>query len=450
MRRLAVGASAVVVVLGALAFGPPGAPGPSPVKAASGPTFGVPRVVDPLHTYGEPDIKVAPNGDVHVSGPQGTGVQRSIWNVSVDGGDSWRVVQAVPGADQSPVIPNKTDLGPGGGDTEIAIARDGKVYFSDLWALTCFTAAATADRGKTIQSQPAGCGFPGGDRQWMALLDPAPSDNSTAPYYLAHKDDAGGYKPILYQEYDDLLTGNAVDMSTDGVMYAKAGEFANDGIHATNNGNIVVDQHTGALLGLVRGNGGNDVSLAIGQQNADGTYGAFTYKDFLVNPPGDPQNLFPVLAMDKARNAYAVWTLQCNQPATGDALAAPCFHVYYSWASAATGWATWAAPVQLDSPPSASALMPWVAAGGNGIIDVVWYGTDKRVHPSAQENQAWHVFMAQVTDAASSSPTVTQARVTPHPMHYNDICLLGTGCITEIGNRNLADFFEVAIDPEGR
>ena len=35
-------------------------------------------------------------------------------------------------------------------------------------------------------------------------------------------------------------------------------------------------------------------------------------------------------------------------------------------------------------------------------------------------------------------------------MHYNDICMLGTGCITQTGNRNLADFFEVAIDNQGR
>jgi hypothetical protein len=35
-------------------------------------------------------------------------------------------------------------------------------------------------------------------------------------------------------------------------------------------------------------------------------------------------------------------------------------------------------------------------------------------------------------------------------MHYNDICLQGTGCITGQGNRNLADFFKVTIGPDGR
>src|SRR5690349_11640633 len=65
-------------------------------------TWGVPRIVDPIHAYGEPDIKVAPNGDVLVSGPQGTGVQRSVWNVSKDNGDSWRVVNGVPTSNQQP------------------------------------------------------------------------------------------------------------------------------------------------------------------------------------------------------------------------------------------------------------------------------------------------------------------------------------------------------------
>jgi hypothetical protein len=44
---------------------------------------------------------------------------------------------------------------------------------------------------------------------------------------------------------------------------------------------------------------------------------------------------------------------------------------------------------------------------------------------------------------------VTQVKVTPHPMHYNDVCLAGTGCISQRGNRNLADFFAVTIDQSG-
>jgi hypothetical protein len=48
-----------------------------------------------------------------------------------------------------------------------------------------------------------------------------------------------------------------------------------------------------------------------------------------------------------------------------------------------------------------------------------------------------------------AAPAVTMVQVSPHPMHYNSICLLGTGCITAQGDRNLADFFSVTIDHSG-
>ena len=43
---------------------------PPPIK------FEVPAVVDPIHTNGEPDIAIDPQGRVFVSGPTGTGTQR--------------------------------------------------------------------------------------------------------------------------------------------------------------------------------------------------------------------------------------------------------------------------------------------------------------------------------------------------------------------------------------
>ncbi|MDQ1745829.1 MAG: hypothetical protein QOD07_92, partial [Frankiaceae bacterium] len=42
--------------------------------SAATPVFGVPRIVDPIHAYGEPDLAVNPKtGAIHASGPQGTG-----------------------------------------------------------------------------------------------------------------------------------------------------------------------------------------------------------------------------------------------------------------------------------------------------------------------------------------------------------------------------------------
>src|SRR5213078_4157888 len=161
--------------------------------------------------------------------------------------------------------------------------------------------------------------------------------------------------------------------------------------------------------------------------------------------------LFPVLTQDSARNLYAVWAVgdssdvDCTNPGTSQ-----CFHVYYSYASAADGWTAWSAPKQVDQAPSQTGVFPWAQGGGPGILDVVWYGTDQRINPSDQKNQAWDVYFQQITQANTAKPDLHQVKATPHPMHYNDICLLGTGCITATGNRNLADFFQVNIDADGR
>src|SRR2546425_3223399 len=63
---------------------------PPPIK------FEVPAVVDPIHTNGEPDIGIDPFGRVFVSGPTGTGTQRSVWLGSVDRGHTFRIISPGP------------------------------------------------------------------------------------------------------------------------------------------------------------------------------------------------------------------------------------------------------------------------------------------------------------------------------------------------------------------
>src|SRR5206468_10943282 len=66
-------------------------------SSSSGIGFQVPTVVDPIHTNGEPDIAIDVQGRVFVSGPTGTGTQRSTWFGSVDGGQTFRVMaQKIP------------------------------------------------------------------------------------------------------------------------------------------------------------------------------------------------------------------------------------------------------------------------------------------------------------------------------------------------------------------
>src|SRR5439155_7887488 len=85
-------------------------------------TFETPSPVDPIHTFGEPDVGVDPQGRVFASGPTGTGTQRSVWFGSADGGHTFRVVTPCPLAPFPPcAAPNAltgTTAPPGGGDTD--------------------------------------------------------------------------------------------------------------------------------------------------------------------------------------------------------------------------------------------------------------------------------------------------------------------------------------------
>src|SRR5712691_1164092 len=121
---------------------------PPPIK------FEVPAVVDPIHTNGEPDIGIDVFGRVFVSGPTGTGTQRSVWFGSVDRGHTFRIIN--PGMPPSALA--GTNAPPGGGDTDINFDHNGRQYFVDLYALICDRTATTSDGGATVmQSISGGC-----------------------------------------------------------------------------------------------------------------------------------------------------------------------------------------------------------------------------------------------------------------------------------------------------
>ena len=438
--------------------------------ASSAITFETPTIVDPIHTNGEPDIAIDPQGRVFNSGPTGTGTQRSTWFGSVDGGHSFRVMaqKAVPTAIMGIPAP-----GPGGGDTDIAFDRSGRQYFADLWALACQRVAVTGptNSGASDQENFLGCSGsgPGSDRQWFAVYDPAPGTPNQSKYV--------GPRPLVYLEWNNIVGpgpngGAQWNMSTDGLNYINAtagvtpanstsySPFGPDGYPAidqvtgkvfqaagctTNNGckssglwmNIGTPDASGSLHFLDdNGNGGQDLTQLIP----------------IAATNGSPDVLFSVLSMDTARNLFAVWAVSSTDPRQRQ--------IFVSASSAASEWKAWTAPVQVSDGSTATGdatnVFPWLKAGGPGRADAVWYGSDKQVDPSSHNNQSWNVFMSQVVFPTNTTGGITGAapskqltKVTPHPMHYDDVCLAGTGCIAQTGNRNLADFFVVTIDSSG-
>jgi hypothetical protein len=434
-------------------------------RAQSPISFETPTVVDPLQTGGEPDIAVDPQGRVFASAPTGTGTQRSVWYGSVDGGHTFRVISANKPAD---TITSETQP-PGGGDTDIQFDRSGKQYFADLYALLCFRTATTSDGGATVASKPdGGCAKTNrsiADRQWLAVYDPAPGTPKRSAYT--------GDTPLVYMEYNNgvgVTTGSSEWVrSNDGLTFTDAlaghpgaetyAPFGADGYPS-------IDQVTGKVFepaynpGAAAGT--SDILLNIGTPDANGdltfldagndTSKLITVAPGVLDDRGDSAN-FVVSSMDSGRNLWVAWVARSTDPKKAQ--------TYVAVASAASGWTAWSKPVQVSmptaTPGSYTSIFPWIKAGGPGRADVVWYGANMYTDPSAENGQAWDVFMSQVVwpvDAAKNvstgaAPSVDQVKVTPHPMHYGAACLKGTGCIAAKGNRNLADFFNISIDRSG-
>ncbi len=445
--------------------------------------FATPMVMDPIHAVGEPTIVHSPASDntVYASGPWGTGTQRSVWDASADGGETFRLVQqCAPESGEvateclAPTAVSGTANPPGGGDTDQRLDHNGKDYFADLWALACDRVATTTDHGATALQNAYGCNSPtatpttrpdGSDRQWLAVFDPALTGvTSTAP--------DRALAPLTYMEYNNLQTTQSNPAywvkSTDGVNYAPAnsdnGNFGSDGYPA-------VDQLTGKVFEASGCSGGAALCLNIGTPvNSSGNLcflddpasitiggtshtcpvgtGLITIAGGLA---GDPDLLFPVASMDSGRNLHVSFAVNGSVSGTTST-----YQVFTTVAGAASGWTKWAKPVQVSLAPSNVNVFPWMVAGGAGRSNSVWYGTSSFVDPSTNGGQAWNVYMSQVVWPVNSTggvtlaaPSVTMVKVSPHPMHYNSICLLGTGCITAQGDRNLADFFSVTIDHHG-
>src|SRR5439155_7390008 len=350
--------------------------------------------------------------------------------------------------------------------------RSAKQYFADLYALSCDRVATTSDGGASVQDGFLGCGTsPGSDRQWLAVYDPAPGTPQDSAYT--------GPTPLVYLEYNNLVGpgpngGAQWNKSTDGINYTNATARVTTATEAVYSpfgpdGYPAIDQQTGKVFqaaGFGNSDGSYALLLNIGTPDASGNLnflaaptassgGGPNYAKLIHiadNLPGSPDTLFNVASMDTARNLYVVWAVSSDTPSERQ--------VFVSAASAASGWKDWTAPVQVSDGSTGTGdavnVFPWIKAGGPGRADAVWYGQDKNVDPSSQSGQAWNVFMSQVvfpTNTAGgvtgAAPTKTLVKVTPHPMHYNDICLMGTGCIESQGNRNLADFFLITIDANG-
>jgi hypothetical protein len=196
---------------------------------------------------------------------------------------------------------------------------------------------------------------------------------------------------------------------------------------------------------------------------AKSTDGGITWTDTKVfsTDPGSKRELnllFPVVEVDKAGNVSSLWS--------------DGYKIQY--AVSTDGAKTWSKPYQVNTDNRGakpevgkSDLFPWMAAGANGMLDVVWYhgeggapGSNLSYRNQGDKNTHWTVAFAQLGRAAAkkagaAAPTLLSysSAITPY-MHTGTICNNGTFCDLPIpgssGDRSLLDFFQVAIDGAGR
>src|SRR5437899_3607639 len=433
----------------------------------------------------EPGDRVDSQGGVYVVSIRGVpgGVDLWRWSSPLDGGvnangtlpfkyegqpDNCGIYSFTEGGCANNVG-SLTNLGvaPGGGDADIAInapdPNNSNVPNLPLTSLTLapgVTATHSSNRGDSFTAPNVVAALiPGDDRMWNDATDIS----------------------TVYMSYHDVATFNIdVQRSTDGgVTYdAGAGEAidastfpAAGDVTATSSANIAgqirVDNSGCPSRGnLYSGfvapdtltdnvNGGPLRTVYVGV-STDAKLGEplFTFTDHRVftSPLGSlgARNglgqIFPALATDEFGYVYAVWSDNTN--------------IFFS--SSSNQGTTWTPALRVNSGTTVgnSNVFPWVAADANGHAVVVWLGANlpgNSNDPAAMEETCtdgtnscwaqWHVYMAEPVNGHAAVASFKQSTASDHVIHSGTV---STGGLGGSANRNLADFFQVALDRQHR
>ena len=368
-------------------------------------------------------------------------------------------------------VGSETNLGvaPGGGDADIAVNRLDPTTGTPNLPLTSLTLAPgvtgthSTDRGDNF-SPPnvAAAAIPGDDRQWMEATDPK----------------------TVYLTYHDVSTFNIdVQRSNDGgVTYANGAGEAIDAQTFPAAGTPNGTANLAAQIKIDYGScpsRGNLYQLFIAPDNGlenetnqpmrsayigvsvDAKFGlpAFTFTDYKVytGPKGaNNGNIFPALAVDQFGFLYAVWSDNSN--------------IFFTSSSDLGKTWTPARVVNQGATVGKANVFPWVAADANGHVVVAWLGANKAGNsndravmepghtpedngPCTQGTTCmtkwakWNVYVLETVNGHAAKPRFAQYTASDHVIHRGTI---STGGVGGGADRNLADFFQVALDPQHR
>ncbi|MGH9072525.1 MAG: hypothetical protein ACRDZQ_00165 [Acidimicrobiales bacterium] len=469
-------------------------PALTPSSGGSTLAFGHETVVDQQRITGEPSESISPasnsggHHNIYVSTPFGFLTTASfIWK-SEDGGYTDHLV---PG--QQPPL-GKPDSCVGGGDSNIVNDTAGNLYFTDLQGLTDVSGAVSTDQGRTFSFTCNQANGTGVDRPWISTYkDPLTTGReymtvdeteqctvncglgqagsnivalTTATGTAAQKQ---VFTPLPAQqvEPDGIISGTVVDQSN-GDLYLvhtgltdSSGKITGGSDANANDNAVVVDRFPGGYSQTTPTPiPPTSISLCK-PYNSTGPCTSETAFHAPLDSAGNSsvtvgQDFSPI-AIDSAGNLYVTWA---QAPVNSSGVIDGPSAIYM--ATSTDHGATWSPAIDVSGsiPSLQTNLFPWLAAGANGRVDVVWYGTPTLGNCSSSTgcgsgniNGVWNVYMAQTLDATTSSgpnpsPSFATTRVTEYSNHYGAICTFGISCTTG-GDRGLLDFIQVQVAPNG-
>src|SRR3954470_24864736 len=351
--------------------------------------------------------------------------QVNIWT-SDDDGATWQRT-GVAGFSADPTKSN------GFSDPDLTVDESGRVYNTGI-NLVNDSVFSSQDGGKNWDRGNPNCH--NGDRPWLAggNANEVFLATNTAENTLSHQ---------IFQSTDG---GNTC--STTGVP--DTGTTPDGKLDYTGAGKLYYSHRSGRLIEPVtyvnHTNPGPFVALGVGTWNrGDSSFTATKVVDTPMYAHG------PAIAIDSADNVYMVWDDNPAEPGTNggcDTGPTPAPNSIKMVVSRDFG-KTWGNPITIAHPSGARVFWPWIAAGDEGKVSVVWYQADRVADLDCQDANV-SVFESHIMNATAAQPTLDTVNAAERPIHVNgSVCQGGTLCVAEMKDRRLGDFFTNGVDNRG-
>lgn len=295
------------------------------------------------------------------------------------------------------------------------------VYVDQLY-VACSVLAWSTDAGESWITNPAACGNPGDDHQKVAA-GPNPLPLPFNAVYYAHSSFVDGV--FVSHSYDGGITWVTAPVVgvTDDRVYDNTGH-----VFADREGNVYDPMY-------MCDNGGY---MGVGVSNDYGRTFAFVVVDEEKGGPTDNgcYDPDPGLWSDTDGVVYMAY----HRPSG----------IKYTYSL--DHGKTWAPAIVVSPPGQKSWAHVDAVAGDPGRLAIVYRATsDSAKGPNEADGYAaWYLYVTFVENATSATPTVRTALVSPpgDPEQRGQVCTSGIACVG--GSRNLLDFIDIAVGPDGR